>query len=372
MKKIFCIVYTVLALAFFSCSKDIFDNIKEHADEEKVYVGKFDKAEAFVGINRLEIDLMNAGRIPQSEVNIGKAVKTIVEYDGKTYPYDGVPSWLNITGLTEPKLYRIKVYNLDEHGNESIPVEVAAIPFTDADVESLVVPMPQKNLSPVSLQFNWTNGLSSSFFDFYEMTYSYTNAGILYTGKSTDNKSISILNLVEGSTGKVDMVLKVVPKQNNIPILDTVYLKNSVEYQLPTVVQYLNTRDNRKIKNTYRDGTNATVTWQGATEHLVISELMYETVLGTFNTVSVSNSETSVECPDAKPEALYKTRFGYVPPGAVDTIYKDWTTSRYPFLTVPTGTYTVSSLSYRYNPVTGDPTADLPQNEYTIGTKVTI
>ncbi|MDR0724992.1 MAG: DUF4998 domain-containing protein, partial [Prevotellaceae bacterium] len=224
MKKIFCIIYAAFFLAFFSCSKDIFDNIKDHAAEEAVYVGKFDKAEAFVGINRLEIDLMNAGRIPQSQINIGKAVQTVYEYDGKTYTCEGVQSWLNITGLTEPKLYRIKVYNVDEYGNKSIPVEVAAIPYTAVDLDALTVPIPQKLLAPTSVQFNWANGLSSNFFDFYEMEYSYTDNGVLHTGKSTDNNSILLLNLVNGSAGTVYLKLKVVPKQNNVPILDTVYL----------------------------------------------------------------------------------------------------------------------------------------------------
>ncbi|MDR1170045.1 MAG: DUF5012 domain-containing protein [Prevotellaceae bacterium] len=374
MKRIFCIVYIAFSLTFLSCSGDIFDNIKEHASEEKVYVGKFDKAEALVGINRLEIDLMDAGRIPADKLNIGKAVQTIVEYDGKSYPCEGVLSWLNITGLTEPRLYRITVYNVDEFGNKSLPVEVAAIPFTDDDIAALVVPMPQKLLAPASVQFNWNNGLTSSFLDFYEMDYSYTDAqGKLQTGKSTDNKSLLILNLAAGSAGKVNLRLKVVPKQNNIAILDTAYIESSIDYQLPTIEQYLNARDNRKIKNTYREGTDATVTWIGdIPDHLVISELMYETTSGTFNTLIIDNSTTEIECPDAQPEALYKTRFGYVPPGAVDTLYKDWKTSKYPFLTIPLGTYKVDPLSYRYYEATGELTADIPQSEYAGGTKVTL
>ncbi|MDR1594360.1 MAG: DUF4998 domain-containing protein [Prevotellaceae bacterium] len=374
MKKIFCIVYTVFSLAFFSCSGDIFDNIEEHASEEKVYVGKFDKAEAFVGINRLEIDLMDAGRIPADQINIGKATQTIVEYDGKTYNWEGgVQSWINVTGLTEPKLYRIKVYNVDEYGNKSLPVETAAIPFTNEDVASLVAPTPAKLLAPTSAQFNWSNGLSSSFFDFYEMEYSYVDAqGILQTGKSTDNKSLSVLNLANGSSGVVNARLKVVPKQNNIPILDTVYLETVIDYQLPTIEKYLSERENRKVKNPFIEGNTATVTWGAATEHLVVTELMYETTSGTFNTVIVKASETTVECSGAKPDVPYKTRSGFVPPGAVDTLYKDWVTSRYPFFSIPDGTYLVSSNSYRYFESSGEPTAARPQNEYVIGTTVTV
>jgi hypothetical protein len=371
MKKIiFCIVYTALSFTFLSCSKDIFDNIKEHASEENVYVGKFDKADVLVGVNRLEIDLMNAGRIPSSQVNIGKAVQTIVEYDGKTYPCEGVQSWLNITDLTESRLYRIKVYNVDEFGNKSLPVEAAAIPFTDIDLNALVMPMPQKLVAPISVQFNWVNGLSSSFFDFYEMDYSYVDAaGITQTGKSTDDKSLTIVNLRNGSAGEVKMTLKIVPKQNNVPILDTVYLETAVTYQLPTIEQYLNARDNRKLKYTYMEKSNTSVTWDSEIpDHLVISEFMYETASGTFNTITVTNSTTEIECPDAKAGAPYKMRFGYLAPGAVDTLYKDWITSKYSFLTIPLGVYKVDPRTYRYFSATGEPTAALPQNEYASGT----
>jgi hypothetical protein len=347
MKKLFCIVYIALSFTFLSCSNDIFDNIKEHASEEKVYVGTFDKAEAFVGINRLEIDLLNAGRIPASQVNIGKASQTIVEYDNKTYTYE-VQSWLNITGLTEPRLYRIKVYNIDELGNKSIPIEAAAIPFTAIDIAALTVPIPQKLQAPTSVQFNWANGLTSSFFDFYEMEYSYTDdRGIKRTEKSTDNNSLLILNLTEGSADSVKMRLKVVPKQNNIPILDTLYLETTMGYQLPTIAEYLNARTARKIKDPFIAGSKATVTWGDATDHLVVCELMYETTSGDFNTVVIPAGETTVECPNAKRDVLYKIRSGFMAPGSIDTLYKEWTTSKYPFLTLMTGTYIVDPSSYR-------------------------
>jgi hypothetical protein len=332
MKKIISIVYTAFFFAVLSCSDDIFDNIKEYASEEKVYVGKFDKADVHVGLNRLEIDLMNVGRIPSNRINIGKAIQTIVEYDNQTYPCEGVQSWLNITGLTEPRLYRIKVYNIDEYGNKSIPVEAAAIPFTNGDVAALTVPIPQVLPGPLSLQLNWVNGLSSTFFDFYEMEYSYIDAqGVRQTDKSTNTK-ITLLNLTEGSSGKVDLTLKIVPKQNNIPILDVVYIESAIDYKLLTIAQYLSTRNSRKIKSTAIDGNTVTVTWGDITEQLAISELAYETESGVVNTVRVSARETTVQCPAVKAGELYKTRSGFVPSGSVDTLYKDWAVSGEPLL----------------------------------------
>ncbi|MDR2681237.1 MAG: DUF4998 domain-containing protein, partial [Tannerella sp.] len=346
MKKLFYILSAISFLAFSSCSGDIFDNIEEHTKKEKVYVGKYDKADIKVGIKRVEIDLLDAGRIPKEKVKIGKAVKTIVEYDNKEYPCE-VQSWLNITGLTEPRMYRIKVYNVDEFGNRSIPVEATAIPFTDVDTANLVVPVPSKLLAPVAAQFNWANGLTSDFFDFYEMEYSYINAQKTpMTLKSRDSANLTVMNLAEGSAGVIDLTAKVVPKQNGIPILDTVYLKSSIEYQLPTKQQYIDARSHRKIKNTYLADNKATVTFDKVPEHLAISELTYETVAGTFNTLKIAPKDSIVECPNAKRDVLYKMRSGFLPPGTTDTLYKDWITSKVPFLTLPTGTYKVDPMSY--------------------------
>jgi hypothetical protein len=371
MKKVFFVVYTVLSLAFLSCSGDIFDNIKEHASEEEVYVGKFDKAEVKVGLNRLEIDLLDAGRIPAADVNIGKAVKTIVEYDGKTITYEQVPSWLNITGLTEPKLYRIKIYNIDEHGNKSMPVEVAAIPFTRTDSLNIIFPIPTKLLAPKSVQFNWPNGLDSEFFDFYEMEYSYTDAeGPKTLIKSTldstapKSRSLTVFNLIPAVTDSVRLKAKIVPKQNGVPILDTMYIELSVGYLLPTEEQYLSERENRKVEKTYIERNTASITWLDPTDHLAVTEFVYETVSGTFDTIQVDTRTKTVKIEDAKADVPYKTRCGFLPPGAVDTLYREWVESKYPFFSIPDGTYVVSSDSYRYFEDSGEPTADRPQAEY--------
>jgi hypothetical protein len=47
-------------------------------------------------IERVEIDLLKAGRIPSQDVFLGKAKKTIVEYDDITLTYDSVCSYVNI------------------------------------------------------------------------------------------------------------------------------------------------------------------------------------------------------------------------------------------------------------------------------------
>jgi hypothetical protein len=370
MKNIFCIISIFVSLMLSSCSGDMFDNIKEHATEEKVFVGKFDKAEGRVGLNRVEIDLMNAGRIPSEQVKIGKAVKTVVEYDNVKHTYEPVPSWINLTGLTESKLYRIQVFNEDGLGNRSLPVEVAVIPFTDEDLASLVAPAPEKSLSPTSAILRWPNGLSSSFYDYYEMEYSYIDQTGAKTMK-TNGSNITLTSLVEGSEGTVQLKLKTVPRHNSEPILDTAYLESTVSYKLPTIPEYLATRTARKVTNPFLDGSTAKVEWGSATEDLVFTELEYETTAGTLATVTMTASQNSVECPDAKPGVQYKTRSAFTPPGSTDVLYKDWVTSRYPFIAFPTGTFKVDPMSWIAMP-DNTPRFPLPQPNFSAPRTVTI
>jgi hypothetical protein len=374
MKKIFCIVYSVFSLALLSCSGDIFDNIKEHASTEKVYVGKYDKADIYVGINRLEIDLLEAGRIPADQVSIGKALNTIVEYDGIEHTYPGVHSWINIPNLTEQKLYRIKIYNVDELGNKSLPVEAAAIPFTDDDVAVLTVPVPQKLVAPTSMQLNWPTGLTSTFFEFHEMEYTYTDAaGVSQTDTSSNENSILVLNLAEASAGTVHLKLKVVPKQDEVPILDTVYLETSIDYQLPTKAAYLAARTSRAVRLPLIENNLYTLIWDASTDHLAFCEIRYQTVSSETRIVRGWADEATTECPGIAPNSLFATRSAFVPPGSIDTLYHDWVPYPYPFIPfAPTGTYNVRADSWRANAADNTPDPDFPQSEFAEPRTVTI
>jgi hypothetical protein len=137
-------------------------------------------------------------------------------------------------------------------------------------------------------------------------------------------------------------------------------------------VQYLSTRKDRQVKQTYLEGTTATVTWDNSTEHNVVSELEYETVSGELRTVVIRSTERQIECPNAKSGVKYRTRSGFVPPDMVDTLYKDWTMSTYPFINLRTGTYYVDPTSYCYVAETGTPVDPLPQPEYSRSNIITI
>jgi hypothetical protein len=367
MKKIFCII-SMISLILTSCSSDIFDNIKEYADTETVYVGKFDKAEGKIGIKRVEIDLLNAGRVSADKVNVGKAVKTIVEYDKEKITYNEVPSWINITNLTEPKLYRFKIYNLDEHGNQSIPVECAYIPFTDVDMANLVVSSPSTTISPATAEFQWVNGLSSGFFDCIGLTYTFTNTEGVHVVTPEDPTSFSLEKLISGTPLNVYVKFTVIPKFNGEPIIDTIDLDIVYPITPPSVEEYLASRENRSVASTYFDGEQGQLTWGEPTTHLVWSEIRYTTNSGETNIVRANAGEYNIVCPNIKRNERYQIRSAFTPTGTQDVFEGNWYTVTEPVLLFntpfPCGVYTVSPESHR------DESEKMP--EYANSNKVTI
>ena len=70
----------------------------------------------------------------------GSGIKTVVVYDKirlqKSNHYDSLCSYVNITELTEPRIYRFKIYT-EDNSARSIPQEIALVPYTSADVKVL-------------------------------------------------------------------------------------------------------------------------------------------------------------------------------------------------------------------------------------------
>ncbi len=107
MKRIAIFVFGAILLG--SCS-DMGDSVKDYVTEETVYPGRFDKAVATTGYENVEIDLLNAGRILSSEIYLGKAKKTVIEYGDQQEVRDSLCSWVKITGLTQPVTYKFIIY----------------------------------------------------------------------------------------------------------------------------------------------------------------------------------------------------------------------------------------------------------------------
>jgi hypothetical protein len=220
------------ATVFLSAScRDIYDNIKDFSVEEIVYPAKFDTVYGAAGFERVEIDLCSAGRIPSSRMQLGKAERTIVEYiahgDSVTLVIDSVCSWLNITGLDEPKLYNFKIYtsNAKEYGDRSVPLEISLTPYTSQDRDALGLTPPLTIESTSSVLVEWRSRLSSAtVFNFYSYRYSYRDRdNSVHGGEGEgDLPSFFVENIRKGEITSISMKCRIQPVLNGKLILDTI------------------------------------------------------------------------------------------------------------------------------------------------------
>ena len=231
-KNIF--LYLLMATVLVTACGKMYDNIEQYAGEI-VYPGKFDTISAKIGFERVELDLVKAGRIPSSQMNLGKSKKTVVEYEDKKIVIDSLVSWVNITGLTQSKLYRIKVYTIDEFDNQSVPQEIGVIPYTESDLSLLQMSTPRVLASPGNAVLDWPTGLSSILSNYYTLSYSYKDKdGAVKEGDRAANPRIFMANLNPGVATPITLNYKIVPKVNNAPILDTVILEEQLQINIPT------------------------------------------------------------------------------------------------------------------------------------------
>ncbi|MBD1421845.1 hypothetical protein H8B21_09725 [Sphingobacterium chuzhouense] len=212
----------------------MYDNLDPYS-QESIYPAKYDTIVGYIGYERVEIELLKAGRIPSNRIYMGKAQKTVVEYDNKKVVIDSVVSWVNITGLTVSKLYRFKIYTEDEYNNKSVPQEIALIPYTQSELSTIAVQSPRVLASPTTAVLDWTSNMSSILLDYYDLSYSYTdNTGVKREGERKENPRIFAGNLNPGQQITIDVNYRVVPKVNGEPILDTVELHQPVVFNMPT------------------------------------------------------------------------------------------------------------------------------------------
>lgn len=226
--------YALVAVILTASCEGMHDSLESYSGEI-VYPAKYDTIVGHIGYERVEIDLMKAGRVPSSQIRLGKAQKTVVEYDDEVLVIDELVSWVNITGLQQPKLYRFRIYTIDEYGNKSVPQEIALIPFTASDVASLAVNSPRVLMSPSAAAIDWPNGLSSVLFNYEGLSYSYTDRdGVVREGERGQDSRFFIANLAPGERTTVNIRYEVVPKINNVPILDPVIIEKPLELNVPT------------------------------------------------------------------------------------------------------------------------------------------
>jgi hypothetical protein len=223
------IILIVIVAALSSCD-DMYNNLSD-VNTDKVYPGKFDFAHPKRGINRIEIDLLEAGHIPSADVNLQKAVATVVEYGKDILVIDSVVSWVSVPGLTLPNMYQFKIYTRDEFGNASVPVFCEEKPFTDQDKAAIEITDPRvaSFVSWVVVQFETQTVL----FNYCSLSYSYTDKDGESAGGEIRNPQNKIIveNLPSGVVVPINISYKVLPPN----VIDTLLL--TTQLQAKTVSQ---------------------------------------------------------------------------------------------------------------------------------------
>ena len=233
-----------LTACLFSGCEGMYDNMEKFYGEV-VYPAKYDTPVAHIGYERAEIDLLKAGRIPSEQIRMGKAKKTVIEYDDERIVIDRLVSWVNLTGLTQSKIYRIQIYTMDEYENRSVPQEVAVIPYTSGDLATLAVVPPQITASADSAVVEWPHGFgNTTLLTCLGLSYSYTDRnGHTVSGESGQNARFIVENMEPGKSHTVNMRYRVIPKINNASILDTLVMERTLTVNLPAAALTLVEKD---------------------------------------------------------------------------------------------------------------------------------
>jgi hypothetical protein len=232
---------TILSLASLAGCSGIYDNIREYATEEEVYSNRFDGIlKVSLGFERVEIDLMKVGRVPASEIYMGRAHKTVIECEDFTEPdhrrvIDSVCSYVNITGLTQLKTYQFTIYTEDSYGNRSMPLVTEAKPYTRSNLEGLSIVPPSIYGSSSAALLEWKDKITTRLFELLHYTYEYTDRdGVVHTGEGEgDPPSFFVENILTGQEIPVMMTSRIIPALLNnegyyAPIIDTVDLQTTV------------------------------------------------------------------------------------------------------------------------------------------------
>ncbi|GHT54201.1 hypothetical protein AGMMS49982_18500 [Bacteroidia bacterium] len=216
-------------VALMSSCGDIYDNIKEFVDEEKVYPAGYSEryVKAYGGENSVVIDLCH----PDS-LFLPKAAHTVVVYSGRDTVFTPARSRVKIPGLTLAQVYRFKIYTEDEFGDRSKPVEVTGKPFTDEDKSSLVV---ASTISASATQGLFSPAPSPDLYTLCSISYNYTDKDgtVIQTDKLTPG-SFNMYNLTPGATTLLHISYEFLPKD----VIDTVIVSDVVQIWTMTTDEF--------------------------------------------------------------------------------------------------------------------------------------
>ena len=237
---IITILLTIIVTISISCS-GIYDNIEKYAGREIIYADKLDGIiRVQIGYERVEIDLMNAGRIPSSRVRTSKATRTVIECADFTEPdnrrvIDSVCSWVNVTGLTQSKNYHLTIYTEDNLGNRSLPLTIEVQPFTSENLDALALVAPSIIESTSAALVEWKDRISAKTHTVYRYSWQYTDKdGTVHTGKDEgDMPSFFVENVEKGKDIPITLTCVTIPTIMNFegaytPILDAIDWQSTV------------------------------------------------------------------------------------------------------------------------------------------------
>lgn len=243
--KLFLVLsmFIVVVIIMSACDRDaIYDNIKNFSEKEVIYPAAFDTIYGRIGYERVEIDLRKDGRIPASKITMGKAQKTVVTYDNDTsspveIEIDSICSYVNVSGLTEPRSYRFLIYTKDQYGNLSTPQEISLTPYTsyDRDILAQGILDPSASIASSALLLEWPTGLNTIMMEYHGMNYHYTDAdNEVNSGNLMYSPRIYASNLPSGEEVIFDMTYRVLPIVEGVELLDTISVEKPLVIQMPT------------------------------------------------------------------------------------------------------------------------------------------
>ena len=227
-----------------SCDS-IYDNVEKYVDGEIVYIDKLDGIiNVQIGYERVEIDLLRAGRIPSSQIRMAKASKMVIECPDFTEPgnrrvIDSICSWVNVTGLTQLKFYELTIYTEDEYGNRSLPMKTNVKPYTAENLSTIEITPPYISASSTSAQIEWLEGVSALTHKVVSYSWQFTDrdGAVISYGDEGDNVVIFLENIASETDIPVNLMCRIIPMNfgsdnNYTPIIDTVDFQKTLSFRL--------------------------------------------------------------------------------------------------------------------------------------------
>ncbi|MDR2423630.1 MAG: hypothetical protein LBD59_02760 [Prevotellaceae bacterium] len=362
MKKLLFLLTIIVPLTWFSCDKDPYDNIREFVNSETIYPEKFDTISAAVGFERVEIYLTRAGRSDSIKKNPSKARNTVVEYNtGKadtTVVFKGMQSWVNVTGLSQPRLYRFRVYTTDSLGNKSVYQEIARIPFTRETRDAIRIADPNAVLSPWGVKLWWPGGITTGMWQFLDCNYEYNdkdNATVRGSIRDSTFIGFDVDNLLPNSEKNVSFVINILPIVDGQPILDTVQFRQTIDIATPTADEYGEFLKSRQIAGWETDGSQMIIRWQAVTDptmkHTTVGYRDFSNRMSPVDrTITVANTDERTPLPGLAYE-LFDISSVYEPVGGGGTNVAAQPTRVRPELAAP-DVMQVNGISYSTDPLT--------------------